>query len=152
MSDQDEWTISTLKQYFDAMMREREVREDQRHAAQQTAVANALASQEKFAEARQVASEKAILKAEVAAEKRFDSVNEFRQTLTDQAGSFMPRAEADAKIAGNAKDIMAANARLDKMEGQAGGKHDLGWLLFSAGSFIFGLVGMLAAAWTLLHH
>lgn len=150
--DSEEWTISTLKQYFDALMHEREVREDQRHAAQQTAVANALASQEKFAEARQVASEKAIAKAETAAEKRFDSVNEFRQTLTDQAASFMPRAEADAKISANAKDIVNANARLDKMEGQAGGKHDMWLVLATAVSMVFGLVGMASAIWSIFHH
>jgi hypothetical protein len=41
------------------------------------------------------ASDKAIGKAEIANEKRFDSVNEFRQTLTDQAGTFMPRKEVE---------------------------------------------------------
>ncbi len=41
------------------------------------------------------AAEKAISKAETATEKRFDSVNEFRQTLTDQAGQFITRMEFD---------------------------------------------------------
>lgn len=40
------------------------------------------------------ASKEAIIKAETANEKRFDSVNEFRQTLTDQARTFMARTEA----------------------------------------------------------
>ena len=40
---------------------------------------------------RFASQEKAILKAEVANEKRFESVNEFRKTLTDQAVSFATR-------------------------------------------------------------
>ena len=38
-------------------------------------------------------SEKAIEKANTANEKRLDNVNEFRQTLTDQTATFMPRQE-----------------------------------------------------------
>jgi len=39
------------------------------------------------------AAKEAVTKAEVATEKRFESVNEFRQTLSDQTSSFIPRAE-----------------------------------------------------------
>lgn len=44
------------------------------------------------------ASEKAVTKAENATEKRFDSVNEFRGSLKDQASTLLPRAEAEAKF------------------------------------------------------
>lgn len=44
------------------------------------------------------AQEKALAKAEVATEKRFDGVNEFRQTLTDQAGTFALKAQVDVQI------------------------------------------------------
>ena len=40
------------------------------------------------------ASKEAIIKAEVATEKRFEGVNEFRAQLSDQARTFMPRTEA----------------------------------------------------------
>lgn len=43
-------------------------------------------------------SEKAVSKAETATEKRFDSVNEFRGTLNDQAATLLPRAEANARF------------------------------------------------------
>src|SRR5678815_2512757 len=43
-------------------------------------------------------SEKAVTKAETATEKRFDSVNEFRGSLKDQAANLIPRAEAEAKF------------------------------------------------------
>lgn len=44
-----------------------------------------------------VSADKATKKAEDATEKRFESVNEFRATLTDQARSFLTKAEFDAK-------------------------------------------------------
>jgi hypothetical protein len=45
-------------------------------------------------------SEKAVTKAEIATEKRFDAVNEFRGQLKDQASTFVPRAEADSRFKG----------------------------------------------------
>jgi hypothetical protein len=44
------------------------------------------------------ASEKAVSKAETATEKRFDSVNEFRGQLKDQANSLLPREEANSRF------------------------------------------------------
>ena len=46
------------------------------------------------------ASKEAVTKAEAATEKRFDSVNEFRKTLSDQTSSFATRAEVDLRIQG----------------------------------------------------
>jgi hypothetical protein len=43
-------------------------------------------------------SKDAVVKAEVATEKRFDSVNEFRETLRDQATTLLPREEAAARF------------------------------------------------------
>jgi hypothetical protein len=43
-------------------------------------------------------SKEANNKSEAATEKRFDSHNEFRGQLKDQAATFMPRAEADARF------------------------------------------------------
>jgi hypothetical protein len=45
-------------------------------------------------------SKEAVTKAEVATEKRFDSVNEFRNTLRDQATLLMPRSETETKFLG----------------------------------------------------
>lgn len=67
---------------------------DERDRTQKQAVSAALSAQEK-----------AVGKAETAAEKRFDSVNEFRAQLSDQANTFMPRAEAEA-IAGRLGERM----------------------------------------------
>ena len=43
-------------------------------------------------------AEKAVTKAEMANEKRFDSVNEFRAQLRDQASTFIPRPEAEQRM------------------------------------------------------
>jgi hypothetical protein len=50
-------------------------------------------------------SEKAVAKAEMATEKRFDSVNEFRGQLKDQAATLVPRAEMDVKFNAIGKDV-----------------------------------------------
>lgn len=50
-------------------------------------------------------SEKAVAKAEIATEKRFDSVNEFRGQLKDQAATLLPRAEAMVEFNSIRKDM-----------------------------------------------
>jgi len=44
------------------------------------------------------AAEKAVTKAEVSAEKRFDSVNEFRAAMKDQTSSFADKAQVDFRL------------------------------------------------------
>ena len=73
----------TLKDLID----ERDKQYLQRFEAQQKAVAAALE-----------AAKEAVTKAENAAEKRFDSVNEFRNTLKDQQLTLMSRAEAEVRF------------------------------------------------------
>lgn len=51
------------------------------------------------------AADKAVTKAEIATEKRFEGVNEFRATLADQANRLMPREEAVSKFDNMQKDI-----------------------------------------------
>jgi hypothetical protein len=55
------------------------------------------------------AAEKAVLKAENAAERRFESVNEFRATLSDQAAQFVTRKEVEALF-------VAVNGTLGRLE------------------------------------
>jgi hypothetical protein len=83
----------TLREYVDASTgasRETLVeivrRLDGRMDDAQSAVAAALS-----------AAEKAVAKAEAASEARFESVNEFRGQLNDQATHLMPRAEFEAQ-------------------------------------------------------
>lgn len=54
------------------------------------------------------AADKAVSKAETAAEKRFDSVNEFREAMKDQQASFADKQQTDFRlkaIEGRLKEI-----------------------------------------------
>lgn len=101
------WTVDTLKEYLESKIT----------AVKENAV---LAL---------TASEKAVQKAEVAADKRFDAVNEFRAQLSDQAGLFMPRAEYDARhqalealVVREREDIAEIRKELAALAGAATGK------------------------------
>jgi hypothetical protein len=111
------WTIDSLREHYDVLLAQLDRRYEQRFEAQEKAVDAALASAEKAVSAALAAQEKAVDKAERADEKRFESVNEFRAQLSDQAGSFLPRAEADVrftsineKIAGNTARFLTVAA------------------------------------------
>jgi hypothetical protein len=86
-------------------------------AAQEKAVAAALAAQEKSSAAALASADRAVTKAELAAGERFAAVNEFRAQLSDQASTFMSRAEALLQINANAEKIDALSARMDRGEG-----------------------------------
>ena len=77
------WTIKALKEYFEELRR-----------ADQTAVQAALQ-----------AAKEAVIKAETAADKRFESVNEFRKALSDQAQNQVTRIEWDASQASTIEKI-----------------------------------------------
>jgi hypothetical protein len=88
-------------------------------------------------------ADKAVSKAEIATEKRFESVNEFRQTLSDQTQSFVSRVEFEALRETNAARIADLSSRLDKTEGKSAGLN-AGWLYLlgglSASSIVVSLV------------
>ena len=82
--------MDPIEQRFAALERlleERDRRYCDRFEAQDSKTAVAL-----------TASKEAVAKAERATEARFQGVNEFRATLSDQAGTFIPRNEAMATM------------------------------------------------------
>lgn len=80
--------------------------------------------------------ERAIAKAEAAAEKRFDSVNEFRGQLKDQAATFAPRAEIEIRL--KALDLEIANLKNSRLQEQ-GRTEGVTWLW----GVLFALAGVL---------
>lgn len=74
----------SLKEYFDSLIQEKEKRYEQRFVAQQTAVD----------------------KADAANEKRFESVNEFRNTLKDQQLTFASKIEMNTAFDYVGKNII----------------------------------------------
>lgn len=109
--------ISAFGKYFEALLLEKSLRDQQRYDAQIKALDAALLAAEKAVQTALTAAEKAVTKAEMAAEKRFESVNEFRQTLSDQASTFISRDQFEA----TADRLRELAAKLDKIEGRAGG-------------------------------
>lgn len=81
------WSIDTLKYYVDALLSEHDSRYEQRFAAQEKAVAAALAS-----------AEKATDKAEVAQAQRNDLQNRFREQLASQAATFATKELVDQRF------------------------------------------------------
>jgi hypothetical protein len=100
---------------------------DERRDAQDRAVQAALQS-----------AKEAVTKAETASEKRFDAVNEFRQTLADQASTLMPRVEAESRIAALAEKLEDSTSRntdrIAALEGRGAGFNVAwGWAVGAAG-------------------
>jgi hypothetical protein len=87
------------------------------------------------------AAKEAINKAEAATEKRFQSVNEFRETLSDQAATFVNRDQFEAL-----RDVVATlSARLDRIEGRTTGL-SAGWgYLLGAVGLAGGVIGIVIA-------
>ena len=89
------WTFETLRIYIESRLADMHDALQERYETQIKATDKAFAAQQTAMEAALAAQEKAVEKANAAGEKRFDSVNEFRAQLTDQAATFMPRQESE---------------------------------------------------------
>src|ERR1043166_8730510 len=85
------------------MLEERDKRYDERYEGRQKWFEAQLFAVEKANLLAMETNQRAIEKAEIATEKRFDAVNEFRNTLSDQQRTFMPRAEIEAILQGMRK-------------------------------------------------
>ena len=85
MTDVNGWTLKTLKEYVDSNI-----------TAQEKAVAIALEAQKNNVQLAKEALEKSFEKSEISNNHRFESVNELRKTLADQATLFVTKREAEA--------------------------------------------------------
>lgn len=110
----------TLREYVDV-----------RFDAQQAAVEAALAS-----------ADRAVQKAEAASDKRFASVNEFRQALGDSARLTMPRSEAEQQFKAMTEKVDELTKRLNARDEQGRGLSE-GWTMLIAA------VGLVAVLWAL---
>jgi hypothetical protein len=123
-----EWTVGTLHEHLSQVLAERDQRYEQRFADLERALTTALA-----------ASEKAILKAEGATERRFEAVNEFRGTLSDQASQFVTRAENDAMNLRVSERLEELTNRVNRSEGRGAGLN-AGWIYLLAGIAALGTI------------
>lgn len=128
-----EWTVATLHAHMSMLFDERDKRYAQRFTDLETALRAALA-----------ASEKAIGKAEIANENRFRGVNEFRQTLSDQAAQFMTRTEAIALTERNTERIRDQGVRHQELADRFNRSEGRGTGITAGWGYLVGAVSLIA--------
>jgi hypothetical protein len=133
------WTVETLHTH----LRELIAASDRVRETEIAAVRQQIEATKEAASLAQSASDRAVEKAEIAAEKRFDSVNEFRSTLSDQQRTLMPRSEAEIRFAALATMIDALEHRATASTSQRSGIRD-GW------GYAVGAFGVLIALVTVI--
>jgi hypothetical protein len=107
----------TLKEFFKTLLDERDKRFDQRFNQM----------------------DRAVTKAEVATEKRFESVNEFRNTLADQQRTFIPRKEAEMLFKNINDKLNIYCSKLDKIENMKQGGNVV-WAYILSGVSLFAAI------------
>jgi hypothetical protein len=123
--------------------REQVTRIDQLLAEMDKRVAGQIAAQAHVMDLSLAAAKEAVAKADVAYEKRFDNVDEFRKQLSEQAHSFLPRREYEAVHQQLLDRVNGMSRVLDVVVGQKEG-HSQVW------GFIVGAGGIIIAAVTLV--
>jgi hypothetical protein len=124
------WTPDLLHHLMERLLRDLEARLNQRFEdtdrfitaqfnGSKEAVTTAFLAQKEAVNAALAAAERAVGKAEMATEKRLEGMNEFRNTLSDQAALLMPRKEAEERIASLVERVQ----RIETLQArQTGGK------------------------------
>ena len=86
--------------------------------------------------------DKAVCKSECATDKRFESVNEFRAQLGDQARTFLPRQEYEQAHNNLADRIEELKSRFDKVENMKQGGNVVWAYVLSAVSLIGAIIAI----------
>ena len=94
----------------------------------------------KEAKAEALSAKAAVEKAEVASEKRFEGVNEFRATLADQAATLISRAEVEQQFQSVNEKVDLVTSRMDRLDGRSGGNNQT--VLYAVAAL--GILGTLA--------
>jgi hypothetical protein len=115
---------------LEKMLDEREDRTKERFLSMDRSVSAALA-----------AADKAVNKAESATEKRFEGVNEFRETLRDQAAQLLSRPEFAVLHKSVTDRLETFEEKLSLMENRAVGKKEG---LSFAGQIVLGIIAFAA--------
>jgi hypothetical protein len=143
------WTLDTLEEFLTSKITALASYTTAESRASKEAVSAALAAVKEQSQAAMTAAEKAINKAENATEKRFDSVNEFRQTLSDQATNFLGRNEYAANHKSLEEKIAAIDKRITSdeasLKGRTAGVGSVGVIVLGA-FVILSAFGSIASA------
>lgn len=101
-------------------------------------------SSDKAVAAALAAAEKAVLKAENANEKRFENVNEFRQTLSDQQKLFATKIETQLINEGIVARLKTIEDKHALESGERGGAKNLWIVILGVMNVISIIVGLTA--------
>lgn len=115
------WTVETAMDHVLTVLRAYDARYEQRFAGQEKAIELGLSEQKSSVAAALISAERAVQKAEMAAEKRFESVNEFRSTLADQQRNLMPRSEVAVIASGLTERVAALKEIVDRLQAERKG-------------------------------
>lgn len=144
MSAPSGWTVETSFEYFKALIEANDRRYEQRFEASQKAIDLGFSAQKAAVDAALAAADRAVIKAETSAEKRFESVNEFRNTLGDQQRNLIPRAEVDVTVKAMNDKISAVQKQVDALLAErVGGRGVWGYVVGAAGLLV--AIGALVA-------
>ena len=117
------WEIDTLKEYVDSRVE----------------------AQDKSQAAAVLAIKEAVDKANTASEKRFEGVNEFRNTLSDQQKTLLTRDEYLLQHTSLERRMQDLTDRINVMSGKSQGFNG-GWAILT------GAIGMAAAAGAIIYY
>ena len=124
-----------------AIIAERDRQYSQRFDAMEKSFSLALNGAKESIQAALTASKEAVQKAETASEKRFDSVNEFRNTLRDQQLTLMSRVEAEARLKDLDRRVTEVVAEMARRSSESKGAGELWAVLAGVIGTIIGLIG-----------
>lgn len=110
-----DWTVDTLLIYWKDRHVDLQLQMEQRFAAQQEALESSINAQREAINAALETVRQANEKTERSVELRFQSVNEFRQTLSDQATRFITRTESEATANRNLERIQELNVTIREL-------------------------------------
>ena len=120
------WTIDTLKEHFQILLKSNEKKIKQKFKSLQRAVG----------------------KAETASDKRFESVNEFRNTLADQSRTFIPRIEAESRFNSLERQIIDLKTELEKVKNIKAGSQVVWAYVIAAVSLMVAISGGIITFYT----
>jgi len=132
----DGWTIATVLTYLSDLIALNDKRYEQRFSDLEALFTHRFEAQEKAVQAALTAADRAVNKAELGAEKRFEGVNEFRSALADQQRSLMPRSESEAHWSSLTKEVQDLKEQIIAMRDRSIGVRG-GW------GYAAGLIGLL---------
>lgn len=92
-----------------------DLRYQQRFEAQSDALTAALQAAKEAVQAAQAGADRAVAKAEGAADKRFESLNELRQLVNDVVALMMPKSEATNRFDAISEKLEAMTKRIDEV-------------------------------------